>query len=383
MILFRALNKDDQVNYLNGGHIYCSLQNASRDKNMRKVSKYFDTYYDLCLNKERQYALDSIIGHISGKRLMKNISPWVSLSSDYNFVMEEYAVPQSGNYNFERDRKPILVVNVDDKDIYNDSNKIANLRNTYKDNIIIDLRNGLLKEYYENDAVLSEKFNENMPGYDFLADLSKEFLGRHTRVDGFANYTSASSELLAFGEISKKYDRFVLYPLLQDIIYGSTKDVDSMIIFMRKKLSIIKNTVERLYLSLGSFYIDLYPGVYAGTNLTDYLIVNYDKVPGDSIEEKYENLKIRKINLLNIICQEINNVLKSDIHVNKVVDDKVLVSSYENLSTIPVTLRHDIILIEKDNKLYPYDNTSHTYISSNDELTKKDVYKLMKSKKMK
>ena len=381
MFLYRALNKDDVNNYNNGEYILCSLYNAELNKELKRSVNY-DAYYNLCLDNKRKFAIDSIVGHIGGKRLGVNISPWVSTSSDFNFVLEEYAIPQSGTYNYQNERKPILVINIDNDKVLNSSEEIKRIRETYENDFAIDLRNGLLNDYYKTGAVSSEKYNKYMPGYDYDADMDKEMLDKEMKVSGFANYSTASSEVLFYGGINKKYQMFIIYPLLQDIIYSLNTDINKMLPFIVENITDIESLLEKLYSALGMFYKILYPSIYEGINLTDYLIGNYDNIKGNSIEEKYESLKKAKLELLNTIVNEINKKFNSEFKASRVVDDNILVSSYDNLKQIPKSLKHDIILIEKDNKLYKYNSKDHYYINGNDKISKGDVCQLVKGKSM-
>ena len=381
MILYRALNKDDIYNYENGNHIYCSLFNSFRNKGKKnlkkKESRNLNRYVDLCLLKDRQYALDCIVGHVSGKRIGVGVSPWVSVSSDYEFVMGEYAVPQSGTYNYEKDRKPILVISIDDDEIKKDSDSIKCLRNSKEERIIIDLRNGLLKGYYESGAISSEKFNRDMPGYDYMACVKRDVNNTNTRIDGFSNYTMAANELVIFLGINRDDCMFMIYPLIQDIIYGLDEDIEKVLPSIIKNRDRIENILKKIN---DPFYKELYPTIYTGINLTDYLIKNYNSIEGNTIEEKYDYLKKKKLRLLNEIDNEINRELLSDFYATRVIDDKVLVTSYDNLGNIPKSLRHDIIMLEKNDKLYLYDNMSHCYTNSDSMIPKVEVIKLLKTK---
>ena len=381
MILYRALNKDDIYNYENGTHIYCSLFNSFRNKGKKnlkkKESRNLSRYVDLCLLKDRQYALDCIVGHVSGKRIGAGVSPWVSVSSDYEFVMGEYAVPQSGTYNYEKDRKPILVISIDDDEIKKDSDSIKCLRNSKEERIIIDLRNGLLKGYYESGAISSEKFNSDMPGYDYMACVKRDVNNMNTRIDGFSNYTMAANELVIFLGINRDDCMFMIYPLIQDIIYGLDEDIEKVLPSIIKNRDRIENILEKIN---DPFYKELYPTIHTGINLTDYLVKNYNSIEGNTIEEKYDYLKKKKLRLLNEIDNEINRELLSDFYATRVIDDKVLVTSYDNLGNIPKSLRHDIIMLEKNDKLYLYDNMSHCYTNSDSMIPKVEVIKLLKTK---
>ena len=373
MILYRALNKDDMRRYYTNDHIFCTLFNATTlDNNGKKISKNLTKYYNLCLCDKRKYALDSIVGHISGKRLGVNISPWVSTSTNFDFVACEYAVPQSGNYNFQHERKPILVIEYDDDKIYSDSDSIYSLRDTKDYDFAIDLRNGKLNEYYDNGAVSSEKYNKDMPGYDVIADINKELNVTKTSVTGFSNYATAANEIILFGAIDKTYNKFLIYPIIQDIMYSCNIDINYII----KNIDKINEILKDLY----PMYKVLYPNGKNGVNLTDLLVEKYEKLKGETIEEKYVMLKNYKADILSKIVKELNDVLHSNFTVNRLVDDKIIVSSYDNLNMLSEKQRYDLIIIEKDGKLYSYSCDNSKYSSEEETITRKDVYTLIRKK---
>ena len=66
MILYRAINNDD-INSLNNYDIMCSSLLCSylksKEKN-KEIRKNVYVYTNLCILKNRKYALDTVIGHI-------------------------------------------------------------------------------------------------------------------------------------------------------------------------------------------------------------------------------------------------------------------------------------------------------------------------------
>ena len=380
MILYRALNEEDMDNYNNDNYIFCSLYNAKFNKINKRISKNYNIYYNLCLLKDRKYALDSIIGHISGKRLSVNISPWVSTSTDFDFVVREYAVPQAGNYNYQRKRKPVLVIDIDDDKVYSDYNKIIKLRDSRNCDFAIDLRNGLLNEYYDKNAISSEKYNIDMPGYNLTADANRELLGYKTSVQGFSNYAYASSEVLIYGAIDKKYNKVLIYPLLQDIIYSIGVDINELLPLIINDGYKINFTINNFCKEFDPLFRELYPSNEESVNLTDYLVDNYNCIPGNNIEEKYNYLKEEKKKMLGIIVNKLNLLFNTSYKVTRLIDDSLLVSNYENLNNLSDKQRNDLLLIEKDNSLYSYVNESNEYISNDNKLSNMDVLKLIRKK---
>ena len=110
MLLYRAINNSDKNNLDNNNSIYCSLVNSYFS--LKKLNTSGKTYYEKRKIKERKFkivhyvnacilgdkgnALDIILGHVCGQNIRSNTSPWISVSSDFHFVAEEYSVPQSG-----------------------------------------------------------------------------------------------------------------------------------------------------------------------------------------------------------------------------------------------------------------------------------------------
>ena len=86
MLLYRALNHNDMINYNEGKPIYCSLYNGTVLPNVGKISKNRNKYYNLCFRNKNAYALDLIVGHISGKGIGVNVSPWVSTSKNFDYT---------------------------------------------------------------------------------------------------------------------------------------------------------------------------------------------------------------------------------------------------------------------------------------------------------
>src|SRR5574344_1224907 len=78
MYLYRAINSNDLNDLLNGKDIECSLSRSFKDQKKKSV----ETYYSLCLESERKFALDTVVGHIAGRRLNSGLSPWISTSKN-------------------------------------------------------------------------------------------------------------------------------------------------------------------------------------------------------------------------------------------------------------------------------------------------------------
>lgn len=374
MLLFRAINYNDLANYNNGNDIYSSLINSfllSRDNN-KEIRKNVYEYFKLCFNLKREYALDTIVGHISGKRLEANISPWISVSQDFNFVASEYSIPQAGKYNFIRERKPILVIDIPNDKILRNKETILKLRNNSDINdFIIDLRDDNLNTLYNSKAIISEKYNKDMPGYDVNSDFNNSYYNIETSVNGFSNYATAVKELLVYAGIRRNYIKAILSEELVDILYAIDIDINNSFI--------IDN-----YESLNS-YLKSLNDPFIGKNLIDYLLNNYNDIKGNNIEEKYNNLKEIKIERIKQIINNINSKYNKDYKVSKLLDSEILVMCYENINNLTQRSKHDLLLIEKDNKIYKHNFSKKGYYNSFEEsvITTLEVKEIIKTKKLK
>ena len=368
MLVYRAINNYDLKKYNEGCNIESTMYTTTLElsdikKNKKLKKKEREKFYrgELLFMHKRANALDTITGHISGVKLDSRTSPWISVSSDFSFVVREYAVPQSGKYNFQHERKPIIVINIDESTIYDTVDKVKSLRNSTENNIVVDLRNNKLSEYFDNDAVMCEKLNMDLPNYDISYDVNKDS-NYKTKVNGFSNFATNSSELLIYGIIDKDKIEYVVYPLLQDILYSCNRIAISN---TKNIIDDLNKYLNSLYGYLDSFYKELYPDITKGANLTDYLINNYNNILGNSIEEKYCNLKSKKLELLNIICNLLNKKFNLDLNPIRLIDDNILVSSYNNINNISDKQLNDLILIEDNGILYSYDNTTKKYMALN------------------
>ena len=221
--LFRALSSYDEENYNTKGEIKSLLfKPVTSKKRLEKKQEY----YNLCIEGNGEYALDTVVGHVQGRKLQVETSCWISTTSNFGLACSEYAIPQSGNYNHFDNRKNVVRIEVEKSKILSDNEKIKKLRNTnMPDEIFIVLRDGKLNSYY-NNSILSETFNPDMLGYDWFKDATKYVFGTKTRVDGFSNYATASKEVLAYKEIQSELIKSLYVPLQQDILYGSNTIMD-------------------------------------------------------------------------------------------------------------------------------------------------------------
>ena len=353
MILYRAINNDD-INSLNKHDImYSSLLDSylKSQENNKEIRKNVYTYTNLCALKNRKYALDTVIGHISGKRIRAKISPWISVSPVFSLVASEYSIPQLGRYNYSRNRKSIAILDIPDNIIISDKDELLKIRESKNENFVVDLRNDNLAKFFECNAIMAEKYNEDMPGYDYMANLNKEIYNIKTCVTGFSKFATSVSEMLVFAGIPKSYIKAIISPVVVDIIYAcNIEDIDFIVEYNKEIEEFIKKINP----------------IYIGHNLVDILYNNYNYIKGSNIEEKYNNLLNQKNIELTKIVEYINNLYKKEFKVSKVLDNEVVVKNYEDLKDLDKKLKNDLILIEKDNKLYYHNFEKNGFYS--DEL---------------
>lgn len=371
MILYRAINIDDINNLKNGNNIYSSIINSYLLSQEKEIRKNVYSYYNLCIKGSRQYALDTITGHVSGQRIGAKISPWISVTSDFEMASSEYSVPQSGKYNYYKLRKPVILLNIPDDKILSEEKEVFNLRNRNDvDDFAVDLRSNNLSKLFENEAIMAEKYNMDMPGYDVVAELNRLLLDYKTKVSGFSNFSTATNELLIFSQIKKEYIKAIMSPELVDVLYSCNINIEEYYDF-------ITNNYREL-----NIYLKILKDEFIGKNLTDYLVLNYDNIDGNNIEEKYQTLKEIKLKVLSSIVNSINKKYNTNFKVSRLLDDNVLVKRYENISDLSLTSRYDLVLIEKDNKIYEHNfKKSGFYNKENDEsITSGEILKIINGK---
>lgn len=368
--LFRALSEYDQLNYDNNDDIKCLLV-KSKENSSTNSKANVRKYYDLCIQGKGEYALDIIVGHVQGGKLKKKTSCWISTTSNFDLACSEYAVPQSGNYNQFDKRKNVIAIEVEKKQILSDVDQIKELRDKMiLGDIFIDLRNSKLDKYY-NECLLSETFNEDMPGYDVIKSLNRESFNEITKVTGFSNFATASEEVLAYKNIKRYLIKDIYYPLQQDIAYGC----DTII---NLDLNLLDSISRELSLKQRELFDLLYPSVDQGVNLTDVLIQNYNSIVGLNIYEKYLSLKKEKDCLLKTLVEIINSKLPiNDLVMKRLIDDGVLVYSTNNgfrTPTLSTSVINDIVLVEHEGNLYQYSHEDKGYVGQKGKILKKDIF---------
>lgn len=370
MLLYRAINNKDKNNLDNNKKIYCTLINSYLS--LKDLESSAKTYYEkrkvkkkkiaiidnvnTCINDNIGNALDTIVGHVGGQKLQSGTSPWISVSSDFSFVAEEYSIPQSGKYNYFRERKPIIIIEIPNNKLLKDAEEIKNIRNKNNNkDFCIDLRDGNLNNLFDNDAVLAQKYNENMSAYNVVDSFNREMV-KKTNVTGFSNFADKSKEILVFAQIKKDYIKAVLSPQLVDILYACNVDIEA------NKYLIINNynDLNNDLINLGDYLI--------GKNLIDYLKDNYSNIKGSNIEEKYNHLKQVKLQMISKIVEYINKKYNTNFEATRVLDNELLVRCYENIGNLTRVSKNDLLLIEKDNHIYTHNFKKKGYY--NEQLDK-------------
>lgn len=378
MLLYRAINLNDLNDLKNNQDIKCSLIRTHEQKSR----KSHQTYFDLCIKGRREFALDILAGHVAGGRLRVGLSSWISTTKDFSFACSEYAIPQAGAYNEAGMRKPIIIIEKDD--ILHEIEDVKSLRqNTVKEDIVIDVSNGNLNKFY-GKAFMSEAFNEKMPGYKQKKLINYELNPNGYNVRGLSNYAFHAQEVVFFKQIRNKDVKCIIYPMLQDILYGCRIDMDRSYKFLIEhidEMNAFLSNIENICSGIDKTFLKiLYPTYKEGNNLTDYLYKNYDSIDGSNIYEKYEYLKKCKRELLEQVVAEFGRFFNGEQTLFRIVDDEVLVLDFNNPSQITDKQINDLLIIEKDEELYKYVPDKKQYVYEKNIICKNQIRELIKQK---
>lgn len=404
MRVYRALNDYDENNLkirnqivaglitkaLNR-HNYKAADLKFSEKDIKNISelvkRYSISYYDI------SYVLENIISHISGSSLKDNNSAFISTTKSFRYGAEEYSIPQSGKYNYMKNRKSIAIIDLDES------------KKDFVDNV------GKLKEQLEffgieDRELLKERVNKNIDQYLHYIDLSDNkleeyrmegnlpvkndrnpvkkkklyFEGEKSSVKGFSNFASKSSEVLAFKYIPEEKIKEILLPDEIDLAYFGNLDLNNDdVIKMLKD----KNTKKALYDFIKNR--DVYRLI--GRNVIDVLTNSYKlkSIKGD-LTQHYESLCKLKAELLRKFMTDnlsyINFSKKQEV-LDKAYDVAFLEPGkyFENKRR-----EKDLVAVEykndKDRKVYvhTYNRNTHTeewqnVLDKKDTLDKKLIYK--------
>lgn len=339
MILYRAINDMDNKNIFDSkiDGIKCTIDCMNLDSKTKII-------YDEIHNKEMSVSLDRIIGHVSGK----NMSCWISTSSDFNFVVSEYAIPQSGKYNCFPYRKNVIVIK--------SSNEIGNLmpinrcdRNDSYIGKYIDLSHGKLKKLIDNHIIKALYQNEKSYYYN---DLKNFFDGINGKIcvnaNGFSNFATGAKEYLFYRKIFKNDIVKILNPLEQDLIYLETygkniNDTNQIVFECLEKYKNI-NLLDYHFTNEEANIIRL---IYSpNTSGQYYCIINlipYFYSEDNSVSELYEILKNIKRKILSKITGYQNIPL---------VDDNIYAIDYQHIISGVLPNGKPITKLNKNDIIY-------------------------------
>lgn len=297
MYLYRGLNLRDYCLYCLGKDINCNLSRESKNGYKHNI------IYEVA-HKNLSLSLDRTIGHVSGNNV-KN-SCWISTSSDYNFVLREYCIPQCGRYNMDSHRKNIIVIDAKheidetvDRNAINTSDFIGHY---------INLSNNNLQKYVKNKFI--GPLSENYDSYFYGKGKRVHLDGDIADVQGFSNFSSGASEYLFYISIKNEDIKYIINPLMQDIIYSYTyglKDnllIEKIIDTCMGYENIIKNGIINNYYNFTDEEKSLIEYLYTEkdnkyNNVIDLVIENYDN--SHDIVSDYECIKDLKRNILKKI----------------------------------------------------------------------------------
>lgn len=302
MYLYRAINKVDEEKYRKGEDITCNLI-RHQDLDYIKKEVFFG---DVSL------ILDRTIGHVSGKNIMN--SCWVSTSSELLFTISEFAIPQSGRYNIDLERKNIIVIEVDKSDEIIPTKYLREDINLKKiSGKYLDLSNDNLQKYVTEGYIKPLSANEK--SYFEKAYYSISYDSKEANVKGISNFATWANEHLFYNGIRHDKIKYILNPLEQDLIYVLASEYSNMkleyIVDYVKNTPLIINTlllsdIEKniynyLYQSISNKYnnlIDLIPKLFE-TNQKHYNIIElYDFLK--EVKRKLITKLIKQLYCINI-----------------------------------------------------------------------------------
>lgn len=344
MYLFRGLNELDYNLYCSNKDILCNLSRYNNDPNMHRVIHEI-TKKDLSLS------LDRIIGHVSGKNI--KYSAWISASSDYNYVLKEYCIPQCGRYNLDSHRKNVIVIdsnNKIDENIDRNSTNVSDYISYY-----IDLSNNNLQKYVNTGFILPLSKNEK--SYYYVENKTIYLDDHIPNIQGFSNFATGASEYLFFISIKKENIKYIIDPLMQDIIYAYTYGLNDKL-FIEKIIDLcmdyeclIKNRINNNFYNFTDKEISLINYLYTErdnkyNNVIDLVIENYDSSHDIVIDyEKIKNLK--RIILSKITGLDNINIVDDSIYViNNTLNNNGILNNNHIINKRNI---HDILYVTDEN----------------------------------
>ena len=370
MLLYRAINDREYQNIVIYGRSITALDGLSVDR-----GKELYTYY-ASNNKSRSY--NFILSHVDGKWVKsKSVSPWISMSKDFHYTVENYSNVRANNDFFFDSRRCIIVMNADN--LSRTSEEIE--ENNKKHPFIVDLSDDNLSNLVIDGTIGLQEYSKYAPDYKINNHVYNYLIKKPRALRSYSEKATLASEVLVFGKLDIKNVDAVLYPIMIDLLYSYNIDINND--FHKFKINLDKayKMLTALYTAsdFPSLYSELHPDVFSGSDLTTYLVNHYDEINGNTIEDKYESLKEEKRKLLQKIASILfpNKIFSKP---SRLTDDNISVYSYDRLVSMMEDNRFKrnqysvfdgILLIERDGKIYQYNSEYNLYESSKGYIDKR------------
>ena len=358
MLLYRAINDREYQNVIINNKGITSLDGISVNK-----AKELYGYYNY---SNKQYAYNFILNHVEGSWVKtKTVSPWISMSRDFRYTVENYSIIKSNNTDLFDNRRSIVVVNADNiarskKEIFEASMKSP---------FIIDLSENNVSYLTKSGTIGLQEYSKTYPDYR-LNNHTYRFLQRKPgALKTYSDKATMASEALVYMKIEKCDMDAVLYPILIDLLYSYSIDLNNNYDVFKHNLNKAYERLASLYIILPPMYLELYPDVFSGSDLTTYLVNHYEEINGSTIEEKYEAVKEQK----RVLLQKIASYLfpkQLFLKPSRLIDDNIYVFSYNNLVSLmeetknrrdKYAIFNNIPLIERDGLIYKYNSELDLY----------------------
>ena len=363
MRVYRALSEQDEKQYQNEEDLICTCSAVNKP--------YYENFYasNNAFNNIKN-SLDTIISHIDGEDLLHNLSPWISTSPSFSDAIKNYAIPKNNHYNTRGVRRPIAVMDIDG--IYDDSDQLVDyLRDLYENskkskithtgNFAIFVNKDKLKEFYNttflpheeymlyNIHIIDAKDSNSQIGpadYYYSRDDTREY-----EVPIYSMNTLDINEVLVYSNIPHAKIKFIVTPLLQDIIYASGKSVDDAI----KDIDSIEQHVVAVYNSLqpdlkllfNYLYCpdgNIHQALHYSGNCYSRNLVDIAQAYNTDIVTNFHELRMAK----RMIFEGINKELGSSLSYPKLVDDRMYVGIIDKEVDSPISLTANSLVLLQD-----------------------------------
>lgn len=329
-MLYRALNAYDVKNWKEEQTIKANIVRSYKEYKNKKTAKaknilniFSEVYY-----QKMSLALDRIIAHVGGKNM--KYSCWISTSKSFNFVAEEYAIPQTGKYNIDMSRKPIAII---DKE--KTFGTVATRDEAGNENIAkhfgecVDISDDNLNRLYEAGVIYPLYQNED--ACYSLNDAVKSINNKgKTKMTGFNNFAKAAYEVLFFTVINKENIISVISPLMQDILYVFTKDANT-----NEDKIVLEKLKEFINIDVDIHNYEKYDFTPQEINVIEFLYTQREDGLYNSLVDLIPYLYDESINIIELyeILKEIKkSILRKITGVEKIelLDNEIFVSDYDH-----------------------------------------------------